>query len=726
VLSRCINHPGCNNFRDAFDLRKFNAKHPFKIMTDWKKSGLTLPHWFVGSVIERLKQVVPDGVYIDFPVNGWPIFDPESKRVFHPKGFGYGLGMVNTFYTLFNIVLFEYAKRTGVFSEEDEIFSFNDDSVIGCLRTSYHRWVRVCLASGGYYDRHKTFASLGSMFCEMHQFDVSSNFKWISTFHTCINVIVKARNYDHARYWLGEVWNGVRGWEADDTKGLETSQMFASTIVHYVTNLASKFWGGLPFDNSLPFSLGGCELGNRHTLPGYGLKDDLVLIENEDNPRLANRHKRWFITTYEAMNERFTQYRPWHPFPEGKTKRLLKVLSDFQGVYHELSALGDKIKNKFITDADCVQDQLWRHVNSQLDKLRADDRAGIDTINWNFWARIREKRFVNYALPEKLVIASIEASSEQAVYFLEEPKPRPRISMVAYLEAFMQSLSGQATAPYIEDSDIDLSLYHDIEVPILKNDIGYQPLADFGELSKLSNFAHPKRVILDYWWRTRRIPTELDIVDLRGKACLDFLEPLCDCQGAVIGSWWTPTPLPIKKEWLRYLNKAIPRDHIRVIVDLHEDDRAYELIRDSQITFEELKADQANRAQFWKKAFSKKKKASKSKTRSTGNIEVTEQDPLSMIRHDQIPDTWEAIMAARQFLAPKTEEAKELKPYAPPTELPPPRLSEEELDALIASMNQEEDKEESVYSSENEDDYLASVLDDIGYSYDSEDDLPFG
>ena len=47
---------GVGDFIDSNDLLKFTRKHSLFIMTDWKKSGLTIPHWFVELVITCIRK----------------------------------------------------------------------------------------------------------------------------------------------------------------------------------------------------------------------------------------------------------------------------------------------------------------------------------------------------------------------------------------------------------------------------------------------------------------------------------------------------------------------------------------------------------------------------------------------------------------------------------------------------------------------------------------------
>jgi hypothetical protein len=117
-------------------------------MTDWKKSGLTMPHWFVKAVVEVFNRKNPQHPS-NFPTDGWPIYSKKYGRWITPRTFGYGLGMINNVFTLFNLALFEYSKRVNIFSEKDEMLSFNDDSIIGCEDTAYYRWLKICQDSGG-------------------------------------------------------------------------------------------------------------------------------------------------------------------------------------------------------------------------------------------------------------------------------------------------------------------------------------------------------------------------------------------------------------------------------------------------------------------------------------------------------------------------------------------------------------------------------------------------
>jgi len=193
---------------DAEGIHSFYAKNYRKMFlhTDYKKSGLTMPHWFTQSVIDVLHELDPS-LEIGFPSEGWPILDPKTGKVYRPNGYGYGLGMINNIYTIFNIVMFKIGQEDEIFSENDQIVSFNDDSAIATENDSYYRWISLINQTGAWVDKNKSFSGYGMMFLEQYNFhEVDTSWKWSSFFSTLLSMFWKAANYHHWRFLVTDAW----------------------------------------------------------------------------------------------------------------------------------------------------------------------------------------------------------------------------------------------------------------------------------------------------------------------------------------------------------------------------------------------------------------------------------------------------------------------------------------------------------------------------------------
>jgi len=289
-------------------LNRFVADKPFLIHTDWKKSGLTMPHWFVKLVLRRLAELNPSEEF-DFPVNGWPIYDHAKSHWFIPTDFGYGLGTINNIFTLYNIVLFKYAQNKNIFSEKDNILSFNDDSIISTTQEAYNQWLLVCRRSGGWPDINKTFSSIkGGQFCELHCFKDQINFKAVSMFHTLLSSLWKGVNYDHWRFLVSDMWCAVRGTIHYKGKSLEASLF---TAVHYCQVMAGLLYGEI--DYSIPPEIGGVSLGDSH-FSRLQLKSALILIEKM--PIKPAMLAQGLLRVYKECLQNPPSYTPWKNSPK--------------------------------------------------------------------------------------------------------------------------------------------------------------------------------------------------------------------------------------------------------------------------------------------------------------------------------------------------------------------------------------------------------------------------
>lgn len=589
------------DYTSSADLSKFAKQGPLKIMTDWKKSGLTMPHWFVNMVVSKVEHLA--GITLDWPADGWPILDPKTLKVFYPNGYGYGLGMINNVYTLFNITLFRYAQNRGIFSSKDKMLSFNDDSIIVTQSSNYNKWVKVCTDSGAYLDIHKTYTSNVAQFCELYQMDNLSgcSFKWVSAFHTLVWSMLNSSCSNHWRYYVSQVWDCIRGYFPDNCSTGESCTNAASTTAEvYIKNFAAAYWGE-EFDYSKPPELGGVALGKWYRSLS-NLKEGLVILEGMSDEDFIKSSKELYV--FKTMSEHIPSFSPWKKFPEGGTKETFKILGDLKGLNNEFSAFKQKAQNKFILDHKWFEEEYWITFNHRLEVTNQSQDLIL-----NFWDWARTVEWQSYAVPRRFVSSSIDGGARNNLLFAKAAKGKPEYSLASMAEAYYEL--GSALRPTIIPIDkIDFSVYLDYEVPVLLlGEEEFTFISNMETISKMYQFNHPKTVWLDYWFRTNDIITGLNIEDERGKSSLEFMtkiwktgSPIPQLDGA---SWWTKHPMPYRTGWLDILSNIPVTKHFEILIALNAND---------QVEIPEFRLDQdgvanviAGNPKRWKKKASSKR-----------------------------------------------------------------------------------------------------------------------
>jgi hypothetical protein len=709
-LKYMINHKGVGDYTDMAELKQFYHKHSSFLLTDWRKSGLTLPHWFCKIVVRCVQKKAP--TYSgQFPVDGIKIWDSKKQKWFYNEDFGYGLGMVNNVYTLFNIVLFEYAKRKEIFSEKDEIKSFNDDSVIGCKQTSYNRWLGICRDSGGYVDVHKSVQSDCIQFCEMHQGKKFINsFKWLSCFHTIYSTLSKSRNHTQWRFVTTQSWDAVRGYQSQLIPRKFSNEEIMGNIVDITLMGADAYWGKESINGVHP-EFGGVGLGV-YFRTTYNLKDTLLELEKKTGKEFFHCAASLRVCKESLNSTKYPKYRPWQQFPEGKTKQYMELIGSLDGLNHELKSLLDKTQNKFILENDWFQDRYWSDLENKLSKLDKDNPTIFDVEGY-----MAAQHWDSYAVPKFLVSSEVEISHDvRELPFARMAKEKPKYSLIKMLEElYLYFSTGSPVGISMEELGLDK--YIQWETPVYPNSNCYNPICDMELISKISDFNDPRRVFLDYWAREHSVITGLRTKERRAKAAAEFLARSTGLTTLASGfaTWYTKFPLPYNDELKEILSHHLPILHEEIIHNWFES-REEGYIPLDKISFDVLHDHAELNPTFWKKNTKKKKKQEK-KARPSKIVtdENAEQQHISLTTLN-MDDT---LMLLEDFIqrahsVPIEVEELEEKGQEPSISYYDPEVTpfvfEERPDWLTAPQ-EESSEEEYEDQSDDEDEMIRAALD---------------
>jgi hypothetical protein len=569
---------------DAGDLRGFGAKlKPGEhfLQADWKKSGLTMPHWFTRSVIKVLQRKNPS-MNFDFPAGGWPILDPKTGKVFRPKEFGYGLGQVNNLYTLFNAVLFEYGKRTNVFNEEETILSFNDDSIIRVQGNKYNRWMNILRQSGGYPDEHKSFSSNGGQFCEMYtQWSSNSNFKWISFFHTLMQSMVKCHTYNHWRFNVTDIYSSADGWDLYDPgqwdRGILRAKLEDTLCI--VIDVATRYWG-VPMINitnpeTNPTSIG--FIGHRRGRTGP--KKSIVTLVNaiDANVPRVQVALEYFMRVRQWM-QYTPKFAPWREFPKGNTYRSFQLLSKMGGIFGHLDALGAKCRNEFIMDTDIYNEQVWAAFETQVMKY-VPLSSHQPVYNYDFGDRFFEEcDFSGYQIPEQWVTKWSTMPMEQPPPALIFNMSKSRYSEATMVHSYLVGcVRDEWQNAYVPQEEIRFDSNLNIYIPLANHVNCYKPMMSMEQISLFSQWNDPYIAQKDLWDRDplHRWPLAIRGRDRKIEKALEFLraaDPKKYGNPDFIGAtWWTKTPQPILPEDIGPITDILPCYHDAYFENVKDD-----------------------------------------------------------------------------------------------------------------------------------------------------------
>jgi hypothetical protein len=561
TLKNCMSHiPEVGDYTDPSDLLSIRKKFSYYLHCDWKKSGLTLPHWFAESVILTLKKKgIVSG--LDFPTKGWPILDPASGKIFTPSGFGYGLGMVNNLYTLFNIVLYKYCIKKEIIEGEHQMLSFNDDMIIGSETKLYYQFLGVCSKSGAYPDNSKWYETDQScQFLEIYQGGpYLTAHKWLGFANTALATFAKAVNYDHFRFYLSSVYD-ANALHVDYSRN---ANQINSHFWEELDDLLKKFhfscWG-IEINNSIPPALGGVAWGSKHRTRYY-LKKDLLLLEDE--PDTLKRVKMW--TNFKAHTEFLSeglQYASWKKFPEGKTKDYFQQMGKYASLDPVFASMRDKTENKFVTERDSFTEKYWEKYTKYLDIETKVPKASVD-----YWQWAKSREWPNMAIPKEFVLSS-DPDEGDTIYFIRIQKEEYKYSMPVNISSYLDRALGRT--PLIPIEDLTIGRRQELQVPFKPQKGVYEPYVNFDTLSKISSFNYPKRIFMDYWSRTRTFIQELGTKNFKAEAAMKLFQLANpDYDGpATKATWYTRVPVPYEDWMERYLNYATPDMHPELIITL--------------------------------------------------------------------------------------------------------------------------------------------------------------
>jgi len=632
LIDNSVNHKGYVKSMGLKDLRAFTKlKDQLNyIHTDWSKSGLTMPHKFMELLIDRINEISP--VRSNFPVNGWPIIDYENKKVIRPlHGYGYSLGMINNAYTLFNIVLFEYAKRTGILEPEAAILSFNDDMVVRTERRCYYQYLELCHKSGGYLDEFKSFNGKGPMFCEVHQLSQLWNTKWFTWSNTLWSTFYKSRNVHHFRFYLSDVWSAITETHEDVAAHNNISSYVAQTIEHYIIKCSEAYWGK-EFNTSISPELGG--LFNKRGV--NGLKTNLTWFEsnNVEDHLCELRH----LMVYKNMTSSPLVFRPWKKFPRGKTHDLFEYLGQFDGLHFELKIFKDRINNKFNNDSKFTTETYWDEYSTKL--------KNSSVTEYDYYRICREFSHWTEEIPEILVTKYYRWNGNSHLPFMRMKTNQPNVySIQSSITRYIDFFKKENKFPEINEKLISLSNISDFVVPIVHED---KPIPEIDMLlqGQLSNFADPRIAYVDYKVRRHCVIQAMDYPDKKSESTLNLLRKLNPNDQLLkrkdlVGIWWTQNPLVMPQDKINILRDYLPIDHEDLIAGFWMN-TIYNHIH--KIPEETTVLAVLSKNRVWANKLKRNKtKNTKKKLGVTGEIEV--QPNLSAI---QMEDVFKLFKMAQQ------------------------------------------------------------------------------
>jgi len=602
----------------------------YTVNTDYKSSGLTMPHWFAKEVCTIINHKNRNsGLVVQFPYDGWPILDKESGDVYRAKTFGYGLGSVNNLYTLFNIVIHKYGMKKQIIEEDSQILSFNDDSTFSHSEPVLGNWLKLVRSFGGWADASKSVQLKGgTWFCEIHQLKfLAGNYKFVTAFHTMVNTILKAVNRDHWRFLSTETFDSIRGWNHDiSPTGVENAKGIIESIGQYTLNFGERFWG-TKFDINCPIpEAGGISLGYGTRTP-YAIKGSLVWLERAKEQFSVQEYIK-YATTFRASKEylnRKIEYRPWAEFPDGYTKDHFKYLGTLKGIHFELKQFADKADNQFITDSHWHRNKLWLDLYDYIDKKLISDPYKEGFFDWAL-----KQDWPNEAIPSAFVEEEIFFPENYVLPWVELPEVKAKTTITSMVIGFV---TGQVP---VDKLDFRPFFRH----PTLVQEAdAYIPVHTQYELEQILAHGSPKKMILDYFLRTGFVPKTLKTEPKMSKACLSLLEVIhkddipFKADGA---TWWTTMPIAYRIPWLEEVRYLLPHHQERLLIEIYlraQDKPGDEFIKYSVLDVIE---DKKFNSAFWKEQTKLKKKKEKSKQDDSGT--VTQMFPHVKIRDRKYAD----------------------------------------------------------------------------------------
>lgn len=525
-------------------------------------------------------------------------------------------------------------------------------------------------------------------------------------YNTLLSALYKSANWDHWRFLISDMWDAIRG--VQHYRG-KLNTVLADTVSIYVTNISEAFWGR-SINVDLTPENGGVALGEtRRTL--FGLNKALVEAEKFDVMEAIPALQLFKIYKQSITNP--IVYAPWKRFPKGRTRDSFKFLGKFEGINHELSALADKVRNKFVIENDFYINKVWLPMGRLMEEARNKPK-----LENNFWTWAKEQRWSSYAIPSAFVLDELETPSITVFPFARVQKKKPQYSLPSMMVGYIQTRGPKKTQfPLIEREYIDFSKYTQYEAPIEEGASYWKMISNMKLIGQLTEFADPRKALLDYCSRNRCLIRELDLKDRKGIDTLNLMRKAYGCPYAEYdwATWYTPIPCPVKNEWNDILTSNIPIFHPEILVALDEGTDVETTT--SIISVKQLEVFKRNNGAWWKAATTKqrqyfKERKKREKKRETFGwqsnfVPDDKKDPMRSISMDDVEELYErfSLKPAPKAPAPvvkqpdwfaEAQQAIELPsfewtPSAPEEYVWDPEPDEEDYESLLAADYQDRD-----------------------------------
>jgi len=524
---------------------------------DFKKSGLTMPHWFIRYLLRFLQDENPD-IEIDFPVDGWPIYDPVKDRVFRPSDSGYALGMVNEPFTLWNFFISEIGKEEGILSEDDITLSFNDDSVL-VTQASQGQVFDIHYRLGSWLDTSKSYTSnTGIQFLEVYNNKrFLTNFKMRSWLNTFTQSIMKSYNYTHCRHIVTQTWRSSGRDFSLEEEGVIFHEYFFMVAREAIASTIQWYWGTKVHFGDPMLGFYNVDIDK---IPGYlDVKVSNALVEYM---AMEGRERSYAYTCFHLQKKVIDggmKFRPWEEFPEGPTKRTFQILGKF-GFYRGLEGLSNKAKQKFVFDRLEYLKNIYGRLESRL----------INTLKKPFydltksWDWIQSQDWSSYNIPEELVSEWSEPVTNLYWSFTED-EPPVRYTVLAQLVGLISLVTGNFSTG-LDINDIDLSNQYRIWIPLIENNKRVLPAKGWYELlCQLMGHVNYVEQVNRLVKSKGKIPLGFMYKNTFKNEMIKFMNRLYGSTTAPDGSnwvgvtWWTRTPMRYTEDQFKVISNYQPQ-----------------------------------------------------------------------------------------------------------------------------------------------------------------------
>jgi hypothetical protein len=222
-----------------------NKSSSLYLMTDFRKSGITIPRILITTMGEELSKLYPDIEEFKY-IAGYQALSLFANGSWQTPCRGTGLGNMNELYTLLQCTIGHLSKKafgTG------SIF-FNDDAVYELTKTSYRRHVVYIISFlkklGLILNLTKSLISRGNIFCEEYNVPYGFDFRKIQLHILPMAGALFTPNTAIAKRYLYSIERGLIG------TGL---RHLACEFQNILTQFYKNEFGRM--DSYLPYHLGG-------------------------------------------------------------------------------------------------------------------------------------------------------------------------------------------------------------------------------------------------------------------------------------------------------------------------------------------------------------------------------------------------------------------------------------------------------------------------------------